>query len=330
MLYYEEKINVFLNSRTFTVLLAILLLCSTHVAHLTGTFMNVDSGNGIFYSLSTRLIDNSLVSMGLNVVGILAITALTVLLNKNFGFIRAVTFSYASMFLLLQLANPFVCTQFYAGTAMCLVMVISMFVLFSTYQEKGFCQQRIFLIFALLAFCCMFQYAFLVLLVAFLIGFFLMGAVDVRGVLAMLLGIVTPFWIMIGLGITHPLSARLPLIETIWTSWHLPQVQLVITTTAVVAVLSILLLIVNMFTILNYRLQIRVYNYFFIVLTVVDIFMMCIDYRNMMIYIPILNWCLAIQVAHAFTINGNILRRYIPVVIMIVAGLGAYVGFLLL
>lgn len=318
-----------MNSRQLTLLLAFLLPCTTYLAHLTGTVMNVDDGNGVFYSLSANWIDNPILSMCLNVTGILLIALLTVVLNRIFGFIRTVTFSYASMFLLLQLSNPFVCTRFYTGTAICLVMVIAMFVLFSTYQRKGMCQQNIFLIFALLAFCCMFQYAFLVLLIAFAIGFFQMQAVDVRGVLAMFLGMAMPFWIMIGLGITNPLTARLPSLETIWSSGAMPHARLVITSAAIVAVVAILLLTVNMFTILNYRLQIRVYNYFFIVLTVLSIIMMCIDYRNMMIYVPMLNWCLSIQIAHAFTINSSVLRRYIPVVLFLVTELCICMGFFL-
>lgn len=312
------------------VLLAVLLLLASGIAFETGILGEVDSGNGVFYALSGNFIANQELSFALNMVSIMAIVSLTVMLNKAFSFVRAVTFSYASMFLLLEMANPLVCARFYTGTAMCLVMVVGMFVLFASYQQKGLSQRRIFLVFALLSFCCMFQYAFLVLLLAFMVGFFQMRAVDIRGILAMLIGIVTPFWIMIGLGITNPLTAQPPLIETIWSSLQLSQVKLVIATTIVVAVLTILLMIVNVFTFMNYRLQKRVYNTFIIVLALLSMGMMCIDYRNMMIYVPILNWCLAVQVAHAFTINSSLLRRYIPLVLLMMATMATYATHVIL
>ena len=81
---------------------------------------------------------------------------------------------------------------------------------------------------------------------------------------------------------------------------------------------------------MNYRLQKRVYNTFIIVLALLSMGMMCIDYRNMMIYVPILNWCLAVQVAHAFTINSSLLRRYIPLVLLMMATMATYATHVIL
>ncbi len=329
MTFNEEKINDFLNGRKCLTVVSIVFVVSAYVAFVTGRFTHADTGNGIFFSLNENLINNPPVSFVLNTILLLGITALTVLLNKTFNFIRSFTVIYASLFLLLQMGNPFVCTRFNAGTALCLVSVISLFVLFSTYQQKHTSQRQVFLIFTCLSFCCMFQYAFSVLAVAFIIGLFQMRGIDFRGIIAMLLGIATPFWIMIGLGIVDPMSAMPPEIEAIWASLQIPQIQLVIASTAFVAFLAILLLIINMFSFLNYRLQIRMYNSFLLVLTVVAILMMCLDYRNMMIYVPLLNWCVAIQLAHTFTINANFSRRYIPIMVLIVAVAATYAGHIL-
>ncbi len=330
MSYQEERINDFLNSRALAVLLGVVYVLASLVMQATGRFKSIDTGNGVFFSLdATSVVSNPLLSYGINAAVVLVIAFLTVVLNRVYNFVRSVTHLFSSMFLLLMLSNPFVCTQLGAGTVLVLVTVASMFVMFSTYQRKSTSQRSVFLIFALLSFCCMFQYAFLVLLVTFAVGLFMMQGIDFRGIIAMLLGIVTPFWIGIGLGLIDPLTATLPHIETIWGSLHGNQVQLVIATTSVVAVLAVLLMIANLFTILNYRRQTRVYNSFFLVLTVVTIAMMCIDYRNMMIYVPLLNWCLAIQIAQSFTINSSFTKRYIPVLLLIAAVIAAYVAHLI-
>lgn len=329
MTYYEERINEFLNSRTCAALAVAVFVLASFLAFDAGHFTQPDTGNGIFYSLTDNLIANKFLSYGINVLAVLIITNLTMALNKVYNFVRSVTFVFAATFLALELGNPFVMTQFNTGTALILATVSLLFTLFSSYQKIGHSQNSIFLTFAALSFCCMFQYAFLVLVVAFAIGFFQMRSMAFRGILAMVIGMITPFWIMIGLGIVNPKDATPPQIETIWTELQAGQVQLAIAFTAAIAILAILLMMTNLLTIMNYRLQTRVYNSFIMTLTLVTIAMMCIDYRNMMIYVPLLNWCVAIQVTHTFTINRHFLRRYILVIAILAAAFGVYAGYLL-
>ena len=49
------------------------------------------------------------------------------------------------------------------------------------------------------------------------------------------------------------------------------------------------------------------------------------DYKNFPIYLPILNLCVAIQIAHTFTISNH-LRRYLFVVVLLVAGIASFVA----
>lgn len=324
MAYSEDRVNEFFNSRAFVVVMGIVFVVASYFAMMSGRFPSPDTGNGIFFSLKKSLIENATLSFGINVACTLLIAVLMIVLNKMYNFVRAVTSLYASAFLLLQLAFPFVCTTFNTGTAMCLVTVAAQFLLYATFQQRGYSQQRIFLIFAILATCCLFQWAFLVLIVAFFFGFVQMQAMSFRGILAMLFGIATPFWIAFGLGLVDPRTAMWPVIEMVWDIISHGQIQLVIAAVIVVAVLAIILIVMNIFKILNYRLQLRAYNSFYVVLTILAIVMMLIDYRNMMIYVPLLNYCLAIQIAQAFTINDFALRRYIFLFILITASVVTY------
>ena len=83
--------------------------------------------------------------------------------------------------------------------------------------------------------------------------------------------------------------------------------------TAIIALATLVLTVVNLFTIYNYRLQLRVYNAFFAMVTIIIILAMCIDYQDMATYVPILNLCLSVQVAHAFTV-APFTKRYFIVV----------------
>ena len=88
--------------------------------------------------------------------------------------------------------------------------------------------------------------------------------------------------------------------------------------------LLVVLIGVNVLRIISYKMQVRAYNGFFLILSLFTMVMMVLHYDNMLTYLPILNMCLAVQIAHTFTIN-NYLRRYIPYLLFAVACLGLWV-----
>ncbi|MEG0701665.1 MAG: hypothetical protein RR442_09110, partial [Muribaculaceae bacterium] len=88
--------------------------------------------------------------------------------------------------------------------------------------------------------------------------------------------------------------------------------------------IGIVLLIANMLHIFKYKLQIRAYNGFIIILLFTAAVMIGVDYQNMLNYIPLLNCCVAIQVGHFYTIN-TFKRRYIPIALFMVGYITLYV-----
>ena len=270
-----------------------------------------DAGNGIFFEMPTVLVQPSLTSALINVCCLVGIGALMLLAGKLFSFVRSMTFIYVSAFFLLELAVPATSSVFNAGTALCLMLVLGVQALFASFEDLH-SQGRIYLTMTILSAACLWQWAFVVLIPAFAIGFLYMRAMDLRGFLAMLLGLATPFWIVIGLGIVNPVTDFKPLeINAIWESLDMSQIRLLITWTVVVGLLAILLTIINLMTILNYRLQFRVYNAFFIIVTLLSVLAICIDYRDMLVFLPLLNLCLAIQIAHSFTLSNQPRRHYV-------------------
>ena len=54
-----------------------------------------------------------------------------------------------------------------------------------------------------------------------------------------------------------------------------------------------------------------------------------VDYLNLLIYVPMLNWCLAIWIAHAFTIHQDYAKRYIFIIVAFVASIGTFAAHIL-
>ena len=324
----HEGINEFYNSRLFLVLTAMAFAVLSFMAWLSGEFPPLDTQGGVLFEPNHTLVQgihSYLLSLGITVGAALLLH----LLNKVFSFVRTYTFIAASSFLVLQLSVPVASANYYAGTTMCLATLVLAFILFGAYQQSGRSQRSIYLIFTLLAACSTFMYSTLFLVVAFAIGFAQMRAMNLKGFIALLLGLVTPYWILFGLGLVDFTSFRLPQLTRLQSILDIPQAPVVIISIVGVAVLTVVLTVVNMFTIFNYRLQTRVYNAFFTTLATLSLIMMLIDIDNILMYLPILNMCLAIQVAHVFTISKFTKKHFIYSVGLLAALLIYGANFLL-
>lgn len=318
----REHINDYFNGRPFMTLCALALVAATLVALSMGVQPQASESTGFFFTLRGSLIEAGPMSAAVNVLGLLATGGIMLALNKVFSYVRAVTHLFVSLFFLLQVANPSGLVAFNAGTLLSLVTALAIMPLFASYQDRH-SQRSIFLIFALAATGSMFHYGFLVLIPAFLLGFLNMGVLNLKGLLAMLFGLVTPFWIALGLGITQPASFTLPHIDGIWTQAGTLHTNLLLLLSVLTALAGILLAVMNLMTIMNYRMQTRVYNAFFVFMLAVVVIALCIDYSDVAVYLPLLNLMVAIQLAHAHTLRTTIPHRYV-FLLLLIAGCMAF------
>ena len=306
----------YFNNRGFFGLSILLLIIFSVIA--SGNFVVPQRGYGTFHNLASW-ISSSDTSCFVAVLCNVVIGVLLVTLNIMFRYIKTYNcFVFAAVFVLLQGANPFLSTRFFAGTAMCLVVVMALFFMFDQYGKRGGATQGIFLVMALLSFFTIYHYVFFLLIPLFALGFAYMRVLDVRGVFAIVFGIVTPYWIMLGTGL-EPLSAfQAPHISQVWATapaygakgW---AITMAITTVA----LTVLLTVTNLKTMLNYSVHVRAYNNFFVALSIFVVLMMAIDYNDFLIYMPLLNMCFAIQYGHWYVITPHETRQPVTVWLLV-------------
>lgn len=316
----REHINEYFNSRAFMMLSALMLIAAAAVALTMGVVPHADDSSGIFFSLNSYLLGHSALSCAINVLCLLATGGIMLALNKVFSYVRSVTHLPASVFFLLQLANPSGLVALNSGTLLSLVTAIATMPLFAAYQDKH-SQRSIFLIFALVATGAMFHYGFLVLIPAFLLGFINMGVFNLKGLLAMLFGLITPFWIVLGLGIVSPTDFTPPHIHGIWTLTTQTLSSPLFILATLTTVLGIVLVIMNLMTIMNYRMQTRVYNAFFVFVLIAAIIALCIDFSDVAVFLPLLSLMVAVQVAHAHTLHTTHRFRYLLMLLFVVGSL---------
>lgn len=255
------------------------------------------------------------------VIGVMLIT-----LNIMYRYIKTYNcFVFAAVFVLLQGVNPFLSTRFFAGTALCLVVVISLLFLFDLYGKQQMASQGVFLIMALLSFFSIYHYVFLLLVPLFIVGFAYMRAINVRAVLAIIFGLITPYWIALGTGLESMSSFHAPELSQVWTDVPTyPGKSWAVSVAIAITALTVLLTVGNFKTMLNYSVHVRAYNNFFVALSIFVLLMMVIDYNDFLFYMPLMNMCFAIQFGHWYVITRHETRQAVTMWLM-VAMLTAYI-----
>ena len=327
MAYRDERICEFFNSRTLMIVMGLVYVAVSFFAYHTGTGMAAESGAAPLFQEGDSLLAHPLLSYGANTLCVLSIVVLVVLLNKGYSFIREVTYVYGTLFLALQLAFPHLCVKWNPGSALCLLIVVVQLIMFSTYQGKAVAQKKVFLAFFLISACGMLHVAFLPLAVPLLIGFLQMRAINFRSVLAMLFGLITPFWLVLCFIFVNPFFSQPDLGEGV-RIFREQQLPVLIAGIASVALLTFALSALNLMKIISYRLQLRVYNSFYLILALFCVVMMAIFHQSVPVYLPLLNYCLAIQMAQSFTIYTAMSRRWIFLVVFLVACAASHVLYL--
>lgn len=115
----------------------------------------------------------------------------------------------ALLFMFMQMSAPVLSGQFYGGTLLAIVVLVCTFILFSTYNDRG-ATRRIYLVFFLLGLGAFTQYAYLLLMPAFVLGCVQMRMMSMRAAVAIVLGCVTAPWILLGFGIVDPAAIEMP------------------------------------------------------------------------------------------------------------------------
>ena len=129
------------------------------------------------------------------------------------------------------------------------------------------------------------------------------------------------------MGLIDPSTALLPAYGQALEVLTEQQIPAILIGLALVGVFTFVFMTINVMKIMSYRLQLRVYNSFYLVLALFSLIMMGVDYRNFFVYLALLNYCFSIQVAQAYTIHSKISRRYIFMILFMLTCAASHVAY---
>ena len=261
-------------------------------------------------------------SWGVNFAVLSATAWAMIAINRQFNILRTLSVFFAAYFLFITCSTPFM--SCFAGTSSVLAacMIFCMWILFTLYNEPH-SNRRIFLIFAILSVGTLYDWKFLFFIPLFVIGLAQMRILRTKKIIAALIGIFTPPWIVFGLDLMPipqlPHIFFTPPTILLQSPEALPFLCTVLLTMAI----GFLLGSINLLRILGFNARARAYNGFLALLGIYTGILAIINFTALPDYMTLLNACVAFQVGHFFRATAS-RRGYILIVLLFVAYTSLY------
>lgn len=256
---------------------------------------------GIASDLLPTKIENNHIFYAVNAI-IIALTAyLLSRLNTIFPLMKEHSYIAMMFFLLLEMLTPAVVTLFSPGNVAALLVYICMFILYSCYQ-RGDTPQQSFLITLLITTTSLIYARILYFLPLFLLGLYQMKALSLRSFIAIVIGLITPFWTAWGMGWIES-NQFYPNILLIKPEWNNLGINLL--PAGVSIILGLFTGLNNLMNAHTEKIQTRAMNGFVNILSVYTSLLILIDTTHYLSYLPILNMGVSLQVAYYFTSHSG-------------------------
>lgn len=300
---------------------------ATWFAWTLGEVIPVSGDMGIGLPPAHSWVPGGIWSLGASLACNFVASLLAISINGRFNILRSLTALVGGMFLVMQMAVPSVMGQFYGGTVLVLLALACTAVLFASFDNRE-SQRSVFLVFMLISAATFTEVAYLLYALVFLVGCMQMRVLSLRTVLAALLGLITPPWILLGFGIVTPTEIAVP--ELVY-AWRLDMDAETVRSLIVVGFTVIMggaFAAINLIRILSYNSRVRACNGFLTMLFIFTTLFVMVNFNNYVFYLPLLNCTVAYQVAHFFTYRRHP-RSCIAILLLMAVYTGFYVWALL-
>lgn len=246
-----------------------------------------------------------------------------VMINRQFNLLRTTSLFFAGLFMMACGATPVVLASGYVPALLAAVVIAAMWIMFTLYNRRR-SDRRIFLVFTLLSAGSIFDWSFLFYIPVFLAGIGQMRIFRFKKILAAVIGIITPWWIALGLsliplpGIPHIFFTPPAMLADVPGGWPL------IATVALTLCTGFFTGLINIIRILGFNARARAMNGLLSIIAVTTGLLAIVNFTNLATYVVILNACVAMQVGHFFRATAS-RRGYILMLSLLAAYIGLYI-----
>ena len=295
----EADVAKILHSRGVTAVMALLTAGGAWLAYSLGHVADIPWDRGTVLPSANLWIGNAEAAMAVNVALTLCAAIGMLLLSRTFNLMRTVSQLDATLFLAMSLAVPDLLCTMYTGTPLLLTLLVCLFLLYSTFSEPS-ATPRVFLVFLLLSLGTMTQYCYAVYIPVFFIALGQMRIFSLRTVLAAVLGLLTPWWIGLGLGLTDFSRMHWPEFVPLTSIADFGDAMYLMAVMALSAGLLIAGWCLNFMKMLSYNAHLRAYSGTLSLLSLFTIIAAVADFPNASSYAPTLFMLSALELCMLF------------------------------
>lgn len=245
-------------------------------------------------------IDGVLPILG-NIFTIILIALLWSRIAAQFGLTKEHTLLPIAFILLFQSLNPSLAGNIAVENIITLIIGVIFFILYTCYQQK-LAIERSFIIGLIFALTALFYARVIYFLPIFLLGMFQMQAGSPRTLAATIVGLITPYWIIWGMGWVDASQFTL---SNLAISLQMPALTWQIIPAASVLLLGLFAGTANLINNYNENIKTRAMNGFVNILSAYTALLMIIDNAHYTTYLPILNCVVTLQLCYLFTSQHN-------------------------
>ncbi len=301
----------------------ILMLIAARMAFMYGDVTYIEGDRGLVFPSVNLWVSNHWLEMTIS-TGMLLVTALGwMFVLQFFNPMRAMTSLPAAFFLLMSASTPDLLDQLYTGTVLVMAIVACVALLWPTFSDSSG-MRNIFLIFTILSSLTMTQYAYAIFMPVFLLGIIQMKIFSLKTVLAMLLGIVTPWWIVLGADLVDPADIHFPEFANFFTQFDYTDAIQLVAVTLVTVVLFVTAWTTNVMKVITLNANLRAFNGSLSMLALFTILAVVADFTNAATYLPLLYLLTSYQLAYSFVSHQG-RRSYIGIIFIMLIYIAFYI-----
>lgn len=260
----------------------------------------------------------------INTAVIFLATLLIVIMEKNHNFTIGAHELLPAALLILLSTNCLTTYTLSTSSLLLCVNAICLFILLSTYEERNATRQY-FLIATFPSIGAMLQYAFPVMIPAYIAGGLLMKSFRIKEFIAFILGLLAPWWIAIGLGWVSDLDFHLPERLTVFSTQAVENdIFLTIVAAGIMAISGVMISFYTGVRLFSRNSRLRCMQFAFDMVGVMAILGMVFDFNNFAAYFGTVALWLAIRIATLVSLY-EIRRRWVVPLILAAIFLPLYI-----
>lgn len=323
MRLWEQRLSGFVRSKAMVMLLTAAAIIMTLHAGPSPCAAGASATGRFLLPPASEWFPSPATAMWVNLGVMILVAAMMFYINRRFNILRTQSVIYSGLFLFMTAATPQIATQFTGSSMLAAALFGAVILYFSDYNNPSR-TRPLFLAALFIGIIGLFGVTAYLYIPVLIVGLVQMRIFSVRSLAAMVIGILTPIWIVWGLGIAEldyePAPFFIPVTDLFGSQCGICLIAAVGVTLLAGLILGSAVLI----KILSFNARIRSLNGFISVVSIASGLLTLVNYSNMQFYVTVLNATVAFQLAHFLRINRK-RSGYIVAIMLIAVYAGLYV-----